>query len=143
NNPGVPGDDIVVKPGGVVRSTAGNIDLRTGDNLAVHGALNAQGNVNLLGDYNNNDPTAGSLIDIDGAIQAAGVSIATGAGNDTINLRGSIQAPTISVDGGAGNDAFNVQKTMPGSTTTISAGLGGDTFNISSSAPLAGGTLAN
>lgn len=143
NNPGVAGDDINVQSGGALQSSAGNVSLRAGDNVTIAGSVAANGNVILQGDYNNNDPTPGTVINISGAMQAAAVSVSGGNGNDTINLTGVIQAPSVAVNDGSGNDAINVQKTASGTITTINAGPGGDTINISSSAPNAGGTLAN
>ncbi|HET6879085.1 MAG TPA: DUF4214 domain-containing protein, partial [Pirellulales bacterium] len=143
NVPGVAGDDLNVQSGGTLTSTNGNVSLDAGDNLSVAGNISAQGSVALVGDYNNNDPTPGTVITVTGAIQSATVNIAGGTGTDTVNLFGTVQAANVTVNDGAGNDTFNVQTTAANTTTTINAGSGNDQVNVSSSAPNSGGVLAN
>ena len=74
----------------------------------------------IRGDYNNNDPSAGT----------------------TILLAGKIASPSVLVFGGDGADTIDVRQTTAASSTTINAGLGADVINISSTAPNAGGVVS-
>ncbi|HEV7224745.1 MAG TPA: DUF4214 domain-containing protein, partial [Pirellulales bacterium] len=120
STPAAAGDNLTID--GALASLAGSIELRAGDDISIDAAatITASVSVTIRGDYNNNDPSAGT----------------------TILLAGKIASPSVLVFGGDGADTIDVRQTTAGSSTTINAGLGADVINISSTAPNAGGVVS-
>ncbi|GFS08016.1 hemolysin-type calcium-binding region, partial [Elysia marginata] len=76
-------DDLTVKAGVTIQSTAGTVTLRAGDNLMIEsGAMvSALGNLLLQGDYENLD-AAGTTIHNLGTLSGANITIEGEAGSD-------------------------------------------------------------
>ena len=96
------GDDITVKSGVTVQSTAGRVVLRSGDNVIIESGsvLSALGDVEIYGDYADADPGVGSIIDLHGTITGSSVQVYGNADDDLIIVPGIGVNTTIHTAGG-------------------------------------------
>jgi hypothetical protein len=112
-----------------VSTSAGNIDIRSADNLNVIGSTidasgtpPASGNVRVRGDYKSKD-TYGSIVKLNGLVTGQTVEIRTGdslagAGADRLfvgsNVRSKVDGNTINVYGGLAAGDLNDRITFEG-----------------------------
>jgi Ca2+-binding RTX toxin-like protein len=121
------GDDFVLKPGTLLRSTDGNVTIDVGDNVAISanstiealGALPA-GNINIFGDISSLDPQ-GVLIAIEGTLRANSARVQTGPDHDTIEVIGEVPAlidlAVLQIQAGSGNDRIDLTGLLVASLT--------------------------
>ena len=148
-------DDLIVKAGVTIQSTASSVTLRAGDDLMVEAGatVSAFGDLLLQGDYENLD-AAGTTIHnegtlsganitiegeagsdkllLDGVISTAGIlSISGAAGSDDIQLLGSLTGSTrIDVDGGSEGDSILIDVSLLAGDTYVTGGTGDDTLTV-------------
>ncbi|MCP4992917.1 MAG: calcium-binding protein, partial [Gammaproteobacteria bacterium] len=102
------GDDLTIKNGVMVQSTAGRVILQSGDNIILESGseVSAFGNVEMYGDFADADFGVGSIIDLQGSISGTTVQV---YGNDDDDL---VVVPGIAVETAiataAGNDRIFV-----------------------------------
>ena len=134
--------DLVLNATSTISAPAGAVTLRAEDNVAIAAGsiIMAQGIVQVNGDFNNQNPAAGTNLQILGTIHAPVVALAGSTQmNDVFTLSRSDTTPT-DIQLNAGNDVVNVQGL--GAPATVFGGSGNATFNVGSLARAPGGVLS-
>lgn len=131
------GDDLTVLAGVTVQSTGGDVNLRGGDDIELRttSIINANGAVNISGDFGDADPTTGTTIDLLGRIISGSQATVTGnADSDTITIDPNAASfgAGVSVNGEGGDDSYVVQLGNLGGTVSINddAGEGNDDLTV-------------
>ncbi|WP_158271824.1 LEPR-XLL domain-containing protein, partial [Methylosinus sporium] len=135
------GEDIIFGAASFMSATTGAVSLAAGDNIvmAVGAMLNAAETATLTGDAGDADSGVGALIDLEGVIAAAAVSVVGGVDRDTIVIRGvAANAPATVASGGA-EDVILVGSRA--SATTNASGEPTGTSNVGGNLATIVGTL--
>ncbi|MEP9378774.1 PKD domain-containing protein [Aquabacter sp. CN5-332] len=130
------GEDLTLSDNAKVSALAGTVTLQAGDNVLTSdtSTISAGGTVSIVGDAGDQDPATGASVDLRGLIAATAISVATGAGNDTISLRRLQNGSTLTINAGFGTDAI-----LLGSTATAAGASGGVLSTILGQVVLQGG----
>jgi Ca2+-binding RTX toxin-like protein len=139
-------DNIIVKDGVTVQSTAGKVSLRAGDTLLIEPGATVQAatTIELFCDLGDADPGVGGSVVPQGQIIATSVYIQGGADDDVFDLRSLSVPATLSGGGGSdtllspdgsniwqidGPDSGNMNGTLIfDSMENLTSGSGDDTF---------------
>ena len=102
------GDDVTINSGVVIQTSQGDIIVRAGDNLKLNRGARIQttGKIVVAGDANDGDAGVGSIIDLDGELNAQSVTIESYGDDDIINIKATNTA--ITINSGSGNDIINL-----------------------------------
>ena len=135
-------DSLVIPSSAGLSAPEGTITLLAEDNesAAPGSTISAHGNVVIHGDYNNDNPGAGTYLDILGTILAPLVTLSGSPSANNVFTYASSDSTPGAIDAGSGNDIVNIEGL--GAPTTVFGGTGNDTVSVGSLAPARGGSLS-
>src|SRR6185312_2412205 len=127
----------------IVLTTAANLTVTNGSDLAVNAAVSDPGAVN----FNFGLDGAGHTATLSGAINGTSARVTGGGGNDSITVNTVSSTTPLIIDGAAGSDAYTVNHggwsgtvtiadsgATAGDAATLFGTAGADTFDVNSTA---------
>jgi hypothetical protein len=122
------GESITLGATSRIEAASGAVTILSADDitLAAGARIAARDAVLLRGDFGDADLATGALIDIDGLVSGASVTLEGGADRDTLNLRRTPANTAYTLRGQGGDDTLRLASTAAGVTggSTVAAILG-------------------
>jgi len=139
------GNDIVLGAPSSITASQGSVTVNAGDNIimAAGASIDASVDATLAGDVGGTDSGVLGLIDLEGKITAAAVSVSGNTNRDTIVIRNVVANSPMTVNTGGGADTILIGSKATASYnsasgTITSSNTGGDLTGIQATLTITG-----